>query len=67
MRLLTNMLNDTNKPNRCEINLQSLNKNKIAICRCWKSKKFPYCDGSHNQYNEDNNDSLGPAIIKIEE
>jgi CDGSH iron-sulfur domain-containing protein 2 len=21
--------------------------NKVAYCRCWKSKKFPYCDGSH--------------------
>ena len=24
----------------------------IAMCRCWKSKKFPYCDGSHNALNE---------------
>ena len=27
-------------------------KSKIALCRCWKSKKFPYCDGSHREYNQ---------------
>jgi hypothetical protein len=20
---------------------------KCVICRCWRSKKFPYCDGAH--------------------
>lgn len=22
---------------------------KVALCRCWQSKKFPYCDGSHRE------------------
>jgi CDGSH-type Zn-finger protein len=35
---------------------------KIVICRCWKSKKFPLCDGSHRQFNLEQ----GPAIIEYE-
>lgn len=23
------------------------NNGAVALCRCWKSKKFPLCDGSH--------------------
>lgn len=36
----------------------------IAICRCWQSEAFPYCDGSHRKVNAANNDKVGPAIIK---
>mmetsp|Transcript_21044 Transcript_21044/g.40772 ORF Transcript_21044/g.40772 Transcript_21044/m.40772 type:complete len:99 (+) Transcript_21044:54-350(+) len=36
----------------------------IAYCRCWKSKKFPLCDGSHNKYNNEAGDNLGPLVIK---
>ena len=36
---------------------------RIALCRCWKSKKFPDCDGSHKQYNIDNDDNTGPVIV----
>lgn len=38
--------------------------NKAVFCRCWKSKKFPYCDGSHNKHNEECGDNVGPLIIK---
>ena len=24
----------------------------VAFCRCWRSKTFPYCDGSHTKWNE---------------
>ncbi len=34
----------------------------IALCRCWLSQKFPYCDGSHKQTV-----GKGPAIVKGEE
>jgi len=37
---------------------------KAVFCRCWKSSKFPYCDGSHNKHNEDTGDNVGPLIIK---
>uniref|UniRef100_A0A3Q3W7Z1 Iron-binding zinc finger CDGSH type domain-containing protein n=1 Tax=Mola mola TaxID=94237 RepID=A0A3Q3W7Z1_MOLML len=37
---------------------------KAVYCRCWKSKKFPYCDGSHAKHNEETGDNVGPLIIK---
>uniref|UniRef100_A0AC34GSR2 CDGSH iron-sulfur domain-containing protein 2 homologue n=1 Tax=Panagrolaimus sp. ES5 TaxID=591445 RepID=A0AC34GSR2_9BILA len=37
---------------------------KKAFCRCWKSKKFPYCDGSHTAHNRETGDNVGPLIVK---
>nr|ACI66167.1 CDGSH iron sulfur domain-containing protein 1 [Salmo salar] len=37
---------------------------KAVYCRCWRSKKFPYCDGSHTKHNEITGDNVGPLIIK---
>ena len=39
---------------------------KVAVCRCWKSKSFPYCDGSHREYNATFDDNVGPIIIEVE-
>lgn len=36
----------------------------IKICRCWQSKKFPYCDGSHKALNEAG-DVVGPFVVKV--
>ncbi len=36
----------------------------VAICRCWQSGKFPYCDGTHRKVNAEMGDNVGPAIIK---
>ncbi len=36
----------------------------VAICRCWHSGKFPYCDGTHRKVNAETGDNVGPAIIK---
>ncbi|CAF1079533.1 unnamed protein product [Didymodactylos carnosus] len=35
----------------------------VSYCRCWKSKKFPLCDGSHNAWNKETGDNLGPLVI----
>lgn len=37
---------------------------KLVMCRCWKSKNFPYCDGAHNKHNAETGDNVGPLIIK---
>lgn len=37
---------------------------KVAYCRCWKSKKFPYCDGAHSKHNQETGDNVGPVVLK---
>ncbi|XP_042206724.1 CDGSH iron-sulfur domain-containing protein 2 homolog A-like [Homarus americanus] len=41
--------------------------NKAVFCRCWRSSKFPYCDGSHTAHNNCCGDNVGPLIIKKKE
>ncbi|XP_056641499.1 CDGSH iron-sulfur domain-containing protein 2 homolog [Diorhabda carinulata] len=36
---------------------------KAVFCRCWRSKNWPYCDGSHNGHNKREGDNVGPLII----
>ncbi|KAK3726285.1 hypothetical protein QZH41_012713 [Actinostola sp. cb2023] len=36
---------------------------KGVFCRCWRSKKFPFCDGSHNTHNKETGDNVGPLIV----
>lgn len=38
--------------------------NKAVFCRCWRSKKFPYCDGSHASHNKECGDNIGPLIVQ---
>ncbi|XP_012872658.1 PREDICTED: CDGSH iron-sulfur domain-containing protein 1 [Dipodomys ordii] len=40
---------------------------KAVYCRCWRSKKFPFCDGAHTKHNEETGDNVGPLIIKKKE
>ncbi|KAK9506467.1 hypothetical protein O3M35_008403 [Rhynocoris fuscipes] len=35
-----------------------------AYCRCWRSSKFPLCDGSHGKHNKETGDNVGPVVIK---
>lgn len=41
--------------------------NKSVFCRCWRSKKFPYCDGAHVAHNKECNDNVGPLILQRRE
>ncbi|KAF5926642.1 hypothetical protein HPG69_001271 [Diceros bicornis minor] len=50
-----------------EINIEDLCHTKAAYCRCWRSKTFPTCDGSHNKHNELTGDNVGPLILKKKE
>uniref|UniRef100_A0A7S1FAJ8 Iron-binding zinc finger CDGSH type domain-containing protein n=1 Tax=Noctiluca scintillans TaxID=2966 RepID=A0A7S1FAJ8_NOCSC len=36
----------------------------LKICRCWHSKKFPYCDDTHKVMVEAG-DNVGPYVAKI--
>jgi len=36
----------------------------VSFCRCWKSKSFPFCDGSHVGHNDECSDNAGPAVVK---
>ena len=37
---------------------------KTVLCRCWRSKCFPKCDGSHAKHNKETGDNVGPIIIQ---
>ncbi|VDK34883.1 unnamed protein product, partial [Taenia asiatica] len=45
------------------IEIESIGR-KGVYCRCWKSKKFPLCDGTHNAHNTETGDNVGPLIIE---
>lgn len=44
--------------------VDSSDKDVVAYCRCWKSKTFPKCDGSHVKHNKETGDNTGPLVIK---
>lgn len=45
--------------------MEACKNGKVVMCRCWKSEKFPYCDGAHNKHNQETGDNVGPLIIDI--
>jgi CDGSH-type Zn-finger protein len=44
------------------VDIEEIGEKKV-FCRCWRSKKFPYCDGAHAKHNEETGDNVGPLII----
>uniref|UniRef100_A0A915AY65 CDGSH iron-sulfur domain-containing protein 2 homologue n=1 Tax=Parascaris univalens TaxID=6257 RepID=A0A915AY65_PARUN len=44
------------------VDVEDIGEKKV-FCRCWKSSKFPYCDGSHNKHNAATGDNVGPLVI----
>uniref|UniRef100_A0A5K3EU81 CDGSH iron-sulfur domain-containing protein 2 homologue n=1 Tax=Mesocestoides corti TaxID=53468 RepID=A0A5K3EU81_MESCO len=46
------------------VDIESIHEKKV-FCRCWKSKKFPLCDGAHNKHNQETGDNVGPLIIEV--
>mmetsp|Transcript_8945 Transcript_8945/g.8847 ORF Transcript_8945/g.8847 Transcript_8945/m.8847 type:complete len:119 (+) Transcript_8945:105-461(+) len=44
-------------------NLAEYSNGKLVMCRCWRSKTFPYCDGSHVAHNKETGDNVGPLLI----
>nr|CAB3231327.1 CDGSH iron-sulfur domain-containing protein 2 homolog A-like [Phallusia mammillata] len=37
---------------------------KTNFCRCWRSKRWPYCDGSHNLHNQLTGDNVASIIME---
>nr|BAN20595.1 conserved hypothetical protein [Riptortus pedestris] len=44
-------------------NIEDLGE-KTSYCRCWRSAKFPYCDGAHGKHNRETGDNVGPIVVK---
>ncbi|VWU52711.1 CDGSH iron-sulfur domain-containing protein, putative [Hepatocystis sp. ex Piliocolobus tephrosceles] len=60
------ILNTQNlKPVHVEIIYPPSQKSKkISICRCWKSKKFPYCDNAHQKLQQQGI-VVGPLLLEV--
>ncbi|GFR47099.1 hypothetical protein Agub_g8675, partial [Astrephomene gubernaculifera] len=45
------------------VKMGDLPKPKAVYCRCWRSSKFPLCDGAHLKHNKETGDNVGPLVI----
>jgi CDGSH-type Zn-finger protein len=45
---------------RTTVQLQK-GERKVALCRCFQSKDFPFCDGTHKQLPT----NAGPVIVEV--
>jgi len=49
-----------------EFKLKNIKKNKkYSICSCGLTKKLPFCDNSHRDYNKNNNCSYKSVKIIV--
>ena len=46
-------------------NMELKEGEKCVLCRCWKSGKFPLCDGAHVAHNKETGDNVGPVIVSV--
>lgn len=35
---------------------------RVSLCRCMKSKEFPFCDGAHKEIE---GNTTGPVIVEV--
>jgi CDGSH-type Zn-finger protein len=56
-------LNAVEEHRRQVLDVSQLRPGKNSFCRCWLSKKLPYCDGAHKAYNASTGDSVGPVVV----
>ncbi len=54
-------MNHQQHPQRAELCI--LPGERLSLCRCWLSKTFPLCDGSHKAYREITQDLVGPVVV----
>jgi len=57
------MINTNNLPLRNTITLKP--GEKVSLCRCWQSSRFPYCDGNHKKLCADK-DQVGPVVVIVD-
>ncbi|RME85601.1 MAG: CDGSH iron-sulfur domain-containing protein [Caldilineae bacterium] len=54
-------INVNNQPER---HIETIPQGKtVAFCRCWRSEKFPYCDGTHRKYSAETGDNVAPVVV----
>uniref|UniRef100_A0A0G4FPF4 Iron-binding zinc finger CDGSH type domain-containing protein n=1 Tax=Chromera velia CCMP2878 TaxID=1169474 RepID=A0A0G4FPF4_9ALVE len=59
------ILNKYGHPARAEhVITPSMDRHKRAICRCWRSKRMPLCDNTH-QFLQLQGIKVGPVAIDI--
>ncbi|XP_067940518.1 CDGSH iron-sulfur domain-containing protein 2 homolog [Watersipora subatra] len=46
------------------VDIEDMTADQVSYCRCWRSMKFPLCDGAHNLYNLRTGDNIGPLVVK---
>lgn len=59
------MINTKDRPDRHNEDIPA--GKAVAFCRCWQSDDFPYCDGTHRTVNAEQDDHVGPVVVRAVE